>query len=194
MIIRRCIYVGCDNFTLTNIFEFIQPWFCNKTAKYCTFLCPLHSICRSDGFCSYLAAIIINTLRPRQNGCHFADDNFKYIFMNENVWIQIENSLKFVPKGQINNIPALVQIMACRRPGDKPLSEPMMFSLPTHICVTRPQWVNRSGCFAWCIFFPGQGYVHETWTFYITLVDSGNGFSIFGLPQSILTELLLSHC
>ena len=33
-------------------------------------------------------------------------------------------SMKFVPKGPINNIPALVQIMAWRRPGDKPLSEP----------------------------------------------------------------------
>ena len=52
-------------------------------------------------------------------------------------------SLKFVPKGPINNTPALVQIMAWRRPGDKPLSEPMMVSLPTHICVTRPQWVNK---------------------------------------------------
>ena len=34
--------------------------------------------------------------------------------------------------------------MAWRRPGDKPLSEPMMVSLKTHICVTRPQWVNVS--------------------------------------------------
>ena len=51
----------------------------------------------------------------------------------------IKNSLKFVPKGPINDIPALVQIMAWRRPGDKPLSEPMLVSLPTHICVTRPQ-------------------------------------------------------
>ena len=76
------------------------------------------------------------------NGRHFADDIFKFIFLNENVWIPIKISLKFVPKGQINNIPALVQIMAWRRPGDKPLSEPMMVSLPTHICVTRPQWVN----------------------------------------------------
>ena len=85
-----------------------------------------------------------NRLRPRQNGRHFADDTFKYIFMNENVWISIENSLKFVRKGQINNIPALVQIMAWRRPGDKPLSEPMMLSLSTHICVTRPQWVKNN--------------------------------------------------
>ena len=51
-------------------------------------------------------------------------------------------SLKYVPRGPTNNFPALVQIMTWRRPGDKPLSEPMMESLPTHICVTRPQWVN----------------------------------------------------
>ena len=40
--------------------------------------------------------------------------------------ITIEISLKFVPRGPINNIPALFQIMAWRRTGDKPLSEPMM--------------------------------------------------------------------
>ena len=83
----------------------------------------------------------INTLRPRQNGRHFADDIFKRIFLNENIWILIKISLKFVPKGSINNIPALVQKMAWRRPGDKPLSGPMMVSLLMHICVTRPQWV-----------------------------------------------------
>ena len=85
--------------------------------------------------------MIINTLRPRQNGRHFADDIFKCIFVNENVWISIKISLNFVPNGPINNIPALVEIMAWRRPGDKPLSEAMMVNLPTHICVTRPQWV-----------------------------------------------------
>ena len=86
--------------------------------------------------------IRFNTLRPRQDGRHFPDDIFKCIFLNENVWSSIVISLKFVTKGLINNIPALVQIMAWRRPGDKPLSELMMVSLPTHICVTRPQWVN----------------------------------------------------
>ena len=82
-----------------------------------------------------------NTLRPRQNGCNFTDI-FKCIFLHENVWIPIWISLKFIPKGPINNIPALVQIMAWRQPGDKPLFEPMMVRLPTHICVTRPQWVK----------------------------------------------------
>ena len=89
-----------------------------------------------------LLCLLFNTLRPRQNGCHFADDHFKCIFLDENVGISITISLKFVPKGQTNNIPALVQIMAWRRPGDKPLSEPMKVSLLTDICVTRPQWVN----------------------------------------------------
>ena len=83
-----------------------------------------------------------NTLRPRQNGRRFADITFKRIFLNENVRISIKISLKFVPKGPINNNPALVQIMAWRRPGDKPLSEPMLVSLLTHLCVTRPQWVK----------------------------------------------------
>ena len=63
-------------------------------------------------------------------------------WQNENVWISIKISLNFVPKVPINNIPALVQIMAWRRSGDKPLSESMVDSLLTHICVTRPQWVK----------------------------------------------------
>ena len=84
----------------------------------------------------------VNTLRLRQNGRHFADDISKCISLNENVWILLTISLMFVPKGPINNIPTLVQVMARRHPGDKPLSEPMMVSLSTHICVTRPQWVK----------------------------------------------------
>ena len=60
----------------------------------------------------------------------------------KNARISFKISLKFVPKGSINNISALVQIMAWRRPGEKPLSETMIVCLKTHICVTRPQWVN----------------------------------------------------
>ena len=89
----------------------------------------------------------VNTLRPRQNGRHFADDIFKGIFLNKNAWIPIKISLKFVPQGPIKNIPALVQIMAWRRPGDKPLSGPMMVGLTTHIWVTRPQWVKMKSLY-----------------------------------------------
>ena len=84
----------------------------------------------------------LNTLNPRQNGHHFPYVIFRCIFLNENIWIAINISLSFVPKGPIDNIPSLVPIMAWRRSGDKPLSEPMMVSLPTHMCVTRPHWVN----------------------------------------------------
>ena len=90
-----------------------------------------------------------NTLRPRQNGRHFPDVIFKCIFLNENVWISIKISLNFIPNGPIHNIPAMVQIMAWRRPGDKPLSEPLMVGLLTHICVTRPPWVNGGLTKAW---------------------------------------------
>ena len=84
----------------------------------------------------------LNTLRPRQHGRHFADDSFKHIFLNEDIGISIKISLKFVHKGPINNIPAMVQIMAWHQRGDKPLSEPMVGCLLMHICVTRPQWVK----------------------------------------------------
>ena len=85
----------------------------------------------------------VNTLRPRQNGRHFADGIFKCMFLNENVWISINISLNFVPKGPINNIPSLIQIMAWCCPGDKPISEPMTVSLLTRFWVTWPQCVNR---------------------------------------------------
>ena len=95
--------------------------------------------CLNNMFGGYKSILLttVNTLRPRQDGRHFADDIFKCIFLNENVWIPIEMSLKFVSKGPINNISAMVQIMAWRRPGDKLLSEPMVVSLATHICQVR---------------------------------------------------------
>ena len=94
-----------------------------------------------------ILSTLFNTLRPRQNRRHLPDDIFICIFLNENVWISIKISLKFAPKGPINNTAALVQIMAWRRSGDKPLSESMMVNFPTHICVTRPQWASgQSKC------------------------------------------------
>ena len=92
----------------------------------------------------------VDIISPILIGCneltHWGRDKmaaiFQWIFFHENVWISINISLKFVPRGPINNTSTLVQVMAWRRPGAKPLSEPMMVRLPTHICVTRPQWVK----------------------------------------------------
>ena len=69
---------------------------------------------------------VINTLRSRLNDRHVSDDIFKCIFLNGNVWTSLTIWLKFVPKNRINNIPALVQKMTWRRPGEKSLTEPMM--------------------------------------------------------------------
>ena len=93
---------------------------------------------------THYKSMLFNTLRPIQHGRYFTDDVFNAIFLNEDIWISINISLKFVPEVLISNIPALIQIMAWRRPGDKPLSEPMMVSLLTHICVSRHQWVNKA--------------------------------------------------
>ena len=98
----------------------------------------------------------VSTLRSRQMA---TDGIFKCNFLNENAWILIKMSLKAVPKGRINNIPALFQIMAWHRPGAKPLSESIMVRLPTHICVTRPQWVNVSRYFIF--IHPGRNKWHK---------------------------------
>ena len=124
--------------------------------------------------------VILDTLRPNQNGQHFADGILKRISFNENIWILIKILLKFVPKGPINNIPALVQIIAWRHPGDKPLSEPMMVSLLTHICVTRPQWVNE--------LWPSDNTYHRSWSTLGTIMAC-HIFSAQLLPEPMLTQM-----
>ena len=64
----------------------------------------------------------------------FCRRHFQMHFLNENVLIEIEISLKFFPKGSIHDIQTLVQIMAWRRPDCKQLSEPVMVRLLTHLC------------------------------------------------------------
>ena len=93
------------------------------------------------GKCKYPGPLLIHWGRDKM-ATIFQTTFSNAFFFNDKVKILIKISLKFVPKGPINNIPALIQIMAWRWPGDKPLSAPMMVSLLTHICVTRPQWVK----------------------------------------------------
>ena len=93
----------------------------------------------------------INALRPRHEGRNFADDILWSIFFNGNVRISIKISMPFVPKSQINNMPALFQIMAWQRTGDKPLYEPMLVDLPT-LSEYRPRigcWLYRVLCLSW---------------------------------------------
>ena len=55
-----------------------------------------------------------------------ADDNFKCNFLNENDKIPIRVSLEFVFKTPIDKKQVLLQVMAWRQPGDKPLPKPML--------------------------------------------------------------------
>ena len=68
--------------------------------------------------------------------CGYLKHGLEYFPFYVQKHIQIKISLGFVPAGPINNIPALFRMMAWRRPGDKPISEPGMFDLLTLICVT----------------------------------------------------------
>ena len=76
---------------------------------------------------------MINPRGPHTCLAHWGRDkmaaNFLTTLSNAFPWMKMHSSI-------------LVQIMAWRRPGDNPLSEPMMASLLTHICVTRPLWIN----------------------------------------------------
>ena len=65
-----------------------------------------------------------------------------------------------IPK--VKNTRALVQIMAWRRPGDKPLAELMMVSILPHICVLWRHWVIRHILFAkahLCTFGEARCYI-----------------------------------
>ena len=68
-----------------------------------------------------------NSYPPGQNGHNFANNIFKRIFLNENVGTLIQLSLKVFANGPIDSKSALVQVMACRLFGAKPLPEPMLF-------------------------------------------------------------------
>ena len=107
-------------------------------------LAPLGARTSADTVMIEFRSHILKTLNSfPQNGRHCTDYILKCIFLNENVWILLKISLKFVPNVRINNIPALVQIMTWHQPVDKPLYKLMMVTLLMYICITQPQWVTE---------------------------------------------------
>ena len=141
---------------LLDVALFCWIWYCYIVTpqRYSSSTCNLGKICKTQRFLKTMSAhthLIYWPYRPYQTGTNEAETKWT-TFRRRQFWMLFlewkcmncdKNWLNFVPTGSINNIPALVQIMAWRRTGDKPLSEPMMVSLPTHICVTRPQWVKN---------------------------------------------------
>ena len=82
---------------------------CKHFTLIMKYVLPALAPARPTAQCLYsrLATTKINTLRPRQSGCHFPDHIFEYTFMKENVWISLKISLKLVRKVEINTIPSL---------------------------------------------------------------------------------------
>ena len=72
--------------------------------------CHQRPIWHHDGSRFLRRTYLVGYTIPKQNGHHFADDNFKYIFLNENMLILIEISLNFVHRCPANNKPTLLQI------------------------------------------------------------------------------------
>ena len=85
---------------------------------------------------------MINTLSPRRNGHNFPDDIFKGICLHENDELRLRFHWRLFLSFQSSIFATLVQTIAWRWPGDKPLSEAMVVSLLAHVHYTRPQWVN----------------------------------------------------
>ena len=116
----------------------------------------------------------LNTMRPKQNGRHLPR---RYIQMHFLEWKGVNFALD-------NNIPILVQIMAWRRPRDKPLSELMMVSLLTHtcICVTGLNELNDGLAKVKLLFEWWNGWV-------ITLYRFGDVIA-YPCPSSTLVYLI----
>ena len=120
--IQNCCHFADDIFKC--IFMNENAWIPIMVSLKCVLKGPINFIFNFNEF-KDVSILTINTLRPIQNCCHFADDIFICIFMNENAWIPIMVSLKCVLKGPINFITALIKIMAWFWLGDKPISEPL---------------------------------------------------------------------
>ena len=133
-------------------------------------------------------APLYNTLKPSQNGCHFPYDAFKCTFLNENVWIWSRFHW-FVSNGSINNIPALVQIVAWRRPGDSDMYLHFEFTITSAMGILT--WASivmtRNRPYAGCVQFMiytrsgGPGYWKQTPRYDTTeVVASGWCGQLFG--------------
>ena len=127
-------------------------WNC-KSRKYINILLQEPNImCYVLSFFAMVVMLLIFTYTISQQLINWGRDKMaaflQMIFSSTFSWMKIFEFWSkfhwslFTRVRPINNTPALVQIMAWCRSGDKPLSESMVVSLPTRIYVTRPQWVN----------------------------------------------------
>ena len=111
---RRCYVIVCISVHLTT--QSLKTDCCRQWWQSWHYDNTLFSVI------NHTLKTVVNSSPLGQNGRHFTDDIFECIFLNENEWISLKISVKFVPNVRINNIPVSVQIMDWHRPGDKQTS------------------------------------------------------------------------
>ena len=124
-------------------------WYLDSPRTSPTFYGPIKCGPFIGGVCTFKCITLMShwyeLISPWTKWPPFHRRHFQMHFLNEKFCISISISLKFVPKGPINNKSALVQVMALCRTGDKPLPEPMLAQFTdAYICNTRGRWVNVS--------------------------------------------------
>ena len=139
-----------------------------------SFSTALDGICKRSS-CKHIEA---ETKWPPYCRQHFQMHFLEWKYMNFNY-----NFTEIYSQGPFNNIPALLQIMSWWWPGDKPLSESMMVSLPTHICIIQPQWIKIK---AWII-----NYIHSfVWDIYNSLAKLPLTLTHWGRVMHICVDKL----
>ena len=81
--------------------------------------------------------------RCRDNGCNFADVIFNINLLYENVCILIQILLRNFSHDTYETLPALFQIMACRRSGDNSVCEVIMSYFAGSWVRNPPAWNGR---------------------------------------------------
>ena len=147
--VSKLIIIGSDNglspgrrqaITWTNVGILLIGPLGTKVREILSGIISFSFVCETAAIMSRPQCV--DSFSPGQNGRHLPEDIIKCVYMNEKLYISIHISLKFVHKGPIDNIPALVQIMAWRRPGDKPLSEPMLTQITYAYMWHLGRWVK----------------------------------------------------
>ena len=101
--------------------------------------------------CILLANKVRHVVQNNRPFAWFANNSLRCIFLNKNVWILNEISLRCVPKGiNFDNKSALVQVMAKCQIGNKPLPKPML---------TKMSWLQIASVV--CIILNFQTYFSE---------------------------------
>ena len=119
-----------------------------------------------------------NSLWPKNNGCHFAGDIFKRISLNEKFTLEV------VPKVSNDNKLALVQVMAWRLPGEKPLFQSMLTKVLTASLGHTELTYVALASFAVC----SVNYAHNFAAFFLRyIIHSGKSHAIH-LPI-LLTQI-----